>query len=190
MTPPAGVVAVGASLGGLLALEALLKGLAPSFPGAIVVAQHRRPDSDGRLVELLQRHSKLPVSEPDDKLPIAAGQVYVAPANYHLIVERGFFSLSVDPPVYFARPSIDVLFESVADSYGPRGVAVMLTSSNEDGADGAAAIKNAGGRVLVQDPRTAEAPVGPLAVIARVAVDGIVSLEALPGLLTQLFASS
>jgi two-component system chemotaxis response regulator CheB len=190
MTPLAGVVAIGASLGGLTALEGLLKRVEPSFPGAIVVAQHRVPDSEGRLVELLQHHSKLPVSEPDDKQPIAAGQVYVAPSNYHLIVERGFFSLSVDPPVNFARPSIDVLFESVADSYGPRGVAVMLTSSNEDGADGAAALKRAGGRVIVQDPRTAEAAVGPLAVIARVAVDGALTLDALPAWLMQAFASS
>jgi two-component system, chemotaxis family, protein-glutamate methylesterase/glutaminase len=190
MTPLAGVVAVGSSLGGLLALEALLKGLEPRFPGAIVVAQHRVPDSEGRLVELLQRHSRLPVCEPDDKQPIAPGQVYLAPSNYHLVVERGFFSLSVDPPVCFARPSIDVLFESVADSYGPRGMAVMLTSSNEDGADGAAAVKNAGGRVLVQDPRTAESAVGPRAVIARVAVDGILTLEALPARLMHAFSSS
>jgi two-component system chemotaxis response regulator CheB len=190
MTPLAGVVAVGSSLGGLLALEALVKGLEPTFPGAIVVAQHRVPDSEGRLVELLRRHAKLPVSEPDDKQPIAPGHVYLAPSNYHLIVERGFFSLSVDAPVCFARPSIDVLFESVADSYGPRGTAVMLTSSNEDGADGAAAIKSAGGRVLVQDPTTAESPVGPLAVIARVAVDGVLTLDALPARLMQLFASS
>ena len=95
------------------------------------------------------------------------------PADYHLFVERGFLSLSIDQPVLFARPSIDVLFESVADSYGAGAVAVMLTRSNDDGASGAHAVKRCGGKVLVQDPATARAPAGPLAVLGRVAVDGM-----------------
>ena len=108
------------------------------------MVQHRRPEVDSRLLELLKGHSPLPVIEPEDKEPILPGHVYLAPPNYHLIVERGFFSLSLDPPVLFARPAIDILFESVADSYGAAGIAVMLTGSNDDGARGAKALKDAG----------------------------------------------
>jgi len=93
-----------------------------------------------------------------------------------LLVERGSLALSTDPPVLFARPSIDVLFESVADAYGETAVGVVLTCSNEDGAAGARAIKAAGGRVLVQDPRTAEAAIGPRAAIAATTVDAVLDL--------------
>lgn len=171
------IVAVGASLGGLEAMQMLLRGLPASFRCPIVIAQHRRAEIDGRLLELLNAQSKLPVIEPEDKEPILPGHVYLAPPSYHLIVERGFFSLSLDPPVLFARPSIDVLFESVADSYGASGVAVMLTGSNDDGALGARAIKAAGGYVVVQDPVTAKAPAAPAAVLACTTVDCVLPLE-------------
>lgn len=175
--PVAEVVAIGASLGGLAATQTMFRGLPRTFRCPIVLAQHRLPEIDSRLVELLNAHSPLPVVEPDDKEPILPGHVYLAPPNYHLLVERGFFSLSLDPPVCFARPSIDVLFESLADSYGAAGVAVMLTGSNNDGAAGAHAVKRAGGRVLVQDPATAKAPEAPRAVMALTSVDAILPLE-------------
>jgi two-component system chemotaxis response regulator CheB len=171
------MVVVGASLGGLGAIETILEGLRADFAPTVVLIQHRMADAESHLVELLGHHSALPVSEPDDKEPIEPGHVYLAPSNYHLIVERGFFSLSTDPPVWFARPSIDVTFESVADSYGTEAIAVMLTGSNEDGATGARAVKLAGGRVLVQDPMTAESPIAPRAVLARTPVDAILRLE-------------
>ena len=173
------VVAIGASLGGLRALQVLLPALPPGLPASVIVAQHRRADPDSRLQWLLAQACALPVIEPEDKLPLEAGHVYLAPSDYHLLVERGWLALSVDPPVQFARPSIDVLFESVADAYGPRALGVMLTSASADGAAGAAAIKRAGGQVLVQDPATAESPVGPRAVIAQTAVDAVLPLEAL-----------
>jgi two-component system chemotaxis response regulator CheB len=171
------IVAVGASLGGLDAIETVLEGLPADFAATVVLVQHRSVERESRLVDLLGHHSLLPVSEPDDKEPIEPGHVYLAPSNYHLIVERGFFSLSTDPPVWFARPSIDVLFESVADTYGAEAIAVMLTSSNDDGAAGAHALKRAGGRVLVQDPATAESPIAPRAVLARTPVDAILRLD-------------
>jgi two-component system, chemotaxis family, protein-glutamate methylesterase/glutaminase len=180
------VVAIGASLGGLTAIQIILGGLPASFRCPIVLTQHRKAEVDGRLVELLNGYSTLPVVEPDDKEPILPGQVYLAPPNYHLIIERGFFSLSLDPPVWFARPSIDVLFESVADSYGPKAIAVMLTGSNQDGAAGAHAVKMAGGYVLVQDPDTARAPTAPRAVLARTVVDEILPLEGIAARLTAL----
>jgi two-component system chemotaxis response regulator CheB len=180
------VVVIGASLGGLDAVRLLLRNLPAEFAPPIVLVQHRMSESDGLLVQLLAEQSPLPVSEPEDKDPIERGHVYVAPSDYHLYVEQGFFALSMDEPVCYARPSIDVLFESAADSYGAGTIAVMLTSSNRDGADGARAVKRAGGRVLVQDPRTALSPVAPTAVIASTAVDGVLSVEHIARRLTEL----
>jgi two-component system chemotaxis response regulator CheB len=146
------LIAVGTSLGGLDAMRILLRPLAKNCTASIVIAQHRSAQADETLVELLARACALPVSEPCDRDPIEPGRVYLAPADYHLLVEPGCFSLSVDPPVSYARPSVDVLFESVADAYRSAAVGVVLTGANRDGADGAAAIKRAGGRVFVQDP--------------------------------------
>lgn len=190
MTPMAPrLIAIGASLGGLDALQLLLRALPATFACPIVIVQHRRPEVDGRLIELLNSRSTLPVVEPDDKQVIQPGHVYLAPPNYHLIVEDGFFSLSIDAPVLFARPSIDVLFESVADSYGAGGLAVMLTSSNDDGALGAQAVKSAGGRVLVQDPASAKAPEGPRSVLAVVVAERVLPLELIADYLVELCQS-
>ena len=183
------IVAVGASLGGLEAVQTLLGGLPASFSCPLAIVQHRGPQIDGHLVDLLNRHSALPVVEPDDKAVLESGHVYLAPPGYHMIIEFGFLSLSLDAPVLFARPSIDVLLESAADSYGDAAVAVVLTGSNDDGASGAAAVKRAGGRVVVQDPTTARAPAGPLAVLARTPVDAVVHIEALAAHLTALCAA-
>ncbi|HEX2656973.1 MAG TPA: chemotaxis protein CheB [Polyangia bacterium] len=180
------LIAIGASLGGLEAVQTLLGGLPAGFRSPIALVQHRGAQVDGHLVDLLNKRSALPVREPDDKDPIEPGHVYLAPPGYHLVVERGFLSLSLDAPVLFARPSIDVLFESVADSYGAAAVALVLTGSNDDGAAGAEAIKQVGGRVIVQDPATARAPAGPLSVLARVAVDATLPLAEIAPYLTAL----
>lgn len=179
------VVAVGASLGGLDAVRALLRNIPEDFAAPIVVAQHRMSDPEGLLVDLLAAQSRLPVSEPDDKEPIARGHVYVAPPDYHLIVERDYFALSTDEAVCHARPSIDVLFESVALSYGALAIAVVLTGSSRDGAEGARAVKAAGGKVLVQDPATAWSPVAPKAVLASTFPDAVLDID---GLATKLVA--
>jgi two-component system chemotaxis response regulator CheB len=173
------IVALGASLGGLQAVQTLLRGIPAQFGCTMVLTQHRRADPDSMLVELLAKHCALPVVEPEDKTPLEPNTLYVAPGDYHMLVEEGHVALSVDAPVCYARPSIDVLFESVADAYGPAAVAVMLTNSNEDGATGAQAIKRAGGVVLVQDPQSAESPVGPLSVLARTQVDAVLEIDAL-----------
>lgn len=184
------VIAIGASLGGLRAVQIVLRALPVGLPACVTVAQHRRADPDSRLLSLLARECALPVIEPEDKQPLESGYVYLAPSDYHLLVERGALALSVDPPVSYARPSIDVLFESLADAYGPAAIGIMLTSSSSDGAAGAAAIKRAGGRVLVQDPETAESPIGPRAVIARTPVDGVLPLAAIPDALLALIDAS
>src|SRR5712691_4291965 len=122
------VVAVGASWGGLHALERLLGALPDDFRPAIVIAQHRSADSTpAGLAGLLSRHSRRPVCDADDKQPIEPGGIYLAPPDYHLLVEPGFFALSVDDRVQNARPSVDVLFESVADTYRERAVGIVLT---------------------------------------------------------------
>jgi two-component system chemotaxis response regulator CheB len=135
---------------------------------------------------LLQRVGALPISEPEDKTPLEPDHVYLAPSDYHLLVEDGSLALSVDAPVRFARPSIDVLFESVADAYGASAIGVMLTSSNDDGVDGVRAIKRAGGRIVVQDPATAESPIGPRAALASVEADRVVPLEDIAAALVEL----
>jgi two-component system, chemotaxis family, protein-glutamate methylesterase/glutaminase len=181
------VVAIGSSLGGLLACRKVLWGLPRTFPAAVLIAQHRQPEGEPLLAGLLSSKDGLPVIEPDDKAPLVAGQVYVAPGNYHLLLERGAQSiaLSTDAPVRFARPSIDVLFESVAAGAGRRAIGVVLTGASDDGAQGAVAIKRAGGRVIVQSPHSAESAVAPNAALARVEPDAVLDLDEIPALLCK-----
>ena len=180
------IVVVGASLGGLHALQTLLAGLPAEFPVPLAVVQHRGSDPDGLLRTALQGHSALPVGEPEDKDAITPGRVYLAPVDYHLLVERGRFSLSTEGRVCHARPSIDVLFESAADAYGGRTVGVILTGSGRDGARGAARIKGAGGLVVVQEPATAESRYMPDAALTACAADHVLPLSEIAPFLTGL----
>lgn len=183
------IVVVGTSLGGLKALQVLLAGLPKDFPLPMVIVQHRGKGSDDLLRALLKNAASLPVREAEDKEQIVPGVVYLAPADYHLLVEAGDFMLSTDAPVEFARPSVDVLFESAADAYGAGVIGVVLTGANADGARGAAAIKRRGGLVLVQDPVTAEAAAMPEAASA-VGCDHILPLLDIPPFLVQLVSES
>ena len=181
------MIAIGASWGGLSAVGTLLQGIPEELDQAIVVAQHRSAESSrGVLESLLQRHSSRPVHEPGDKEPIEPSHVYVAPADYHLLVDNGHFALSVDARVQFARPSIDVLFESVAHAYRERAIGIVLTGANDDGATGLAAIKRHGGVSIVQDPKTAERRTMPDAAIAGSVADAVLPLEQIPAFLYGL----
>jgi two-component system chemotaxis response regulator CheB len=162
----ADIVVCGASLGGTRALQVVLAGLPRDFPLPVAVVLHRRRDSADRLAALLQGAGPLAVKEAEDKQSIVPGGVYLAPADYHLLVEKGNLALSTEAPVTYARPSIDVLFESAADAYGAGVIAVVLTGASADGAQGAARIRERGGTVVVQDPEKAEARVMPEAVLA------------------------
>jgi two-component system chemotaxis response regulator CheB len=162
------IVVVGTSWGGLSALRELIVGLPATLGLPIVVVQHRHRESDHLLTTLLQDETSLCVCEVEDKAPMTAGNVYFAPADYHLLVEQGFFSLSMDEPVRFSRPSIDVTFQSAADTYGARAVGVVLTGANADGAQGLRRIVSRGGRAFVQTPATAESPTMPQAAINAV----------------------
>ena len=171
------LIAVGASWGGLHAVSQLLSALDPNLPAAVVVALHRAAEATG-LAEALQEHTQLVVTEAEDKDDLVRGHVYVAPSDYHLLVESdGSLALSTDERVQFARPSIDVLFESAADAYRERCVGVVLTGLNEDGAAGLARIKELGGVAIVQDPRTAERGEMPTAAIAATTADVILPLD-------------
>ncbi|HWB12210.1 MAG TPA: chemotaxis protein CheB [Pirellulales bacterium] len=161
------IVVIGTSLGGLNALRTILGALPKTFSLPIVIAQHRSADVGDGLAEYLSGGSSLAVVEPSDKQPILPGSAYLAPADYHLLIEPRFFTLSTEAPVQFARPSIDALFESAADSYGSHVVGVVLTGASADGAKGAAAILQKGGLVVVQEPTTAESPTMPESAIEQ-----------------------
>jgi two-component system chemotaxis response regulator CheB len=183
------IVVVGTSLGGLRALEIILSGLTAAFPLPVAVVQHRSKVSDELLVTLLQGYTVLRVVEAEDRQEIRPGHVYIAPADYHLMIDAGHFSLSTDGPVSYARPSIDVLFESAADAYGGSVIALVLTGANADGAAGAARIKSRGGRVLVQDPIDADSGVMPRASLQATPVDEVLPLADIAPRLNALAAT-
>jgi two-component system chemotaxis response regulator CheB len=180
------IVVVGTSTGGLKAVQTLLGGLPATFPLPIVIVQHRGKVSDDGLCEFLGEFSNLPVTEPEDKQPLLAGQVYLAPRDYHLLIQNGGFALSVDAPEAFARPSIDVLFESAADEFQERTIAVILTGANRDGAVGLAAIKSRGGLTVVENPESAACREMPAAAIERTQPDWIIPLHEMAPLLCKL----
>lgn len=150
------LVVMGASAGALEALGRILPSLPADYPVPILLVVHLPPEKDSMLAGLLDAKCQLRVKEAEDKEAAQAGCVYVAPPDYHLLIEKDLIiSLSNEEEVQFSRPSIDVLFEAAADSVGAGAVAVVLTGGNEDGARGAQAIMKAGGVVLVQEPQTA-----------------------------------
>jgi two-component system, chemotaxis family, protein-glutamate methylesterase/glutaminase len=171
------IVVMGASLGGLKALETVLADLPADFPMAIAIVQHRKADAEQTLATLLGKRCVLPVSEADDKQEIRPGHIYLAPSEYHLLVEKDHFALSLEEPVNFARPSVDVLFESAAETYGTGVIGVIMTGTGRDGAWGLAAIKEHGGLTVVQDIATAEGDGMPKAALAASTVDRILPLE-------------
>ena len=173
------LICVGASWGGLHAIGRLLADIPKDVEQPIVIAQHRGPDSlEGAFAEILGRHTSRPVMDVEDKAPIEGGRVYVAPSDYHLLIEPGSFALSIDERVHHARPSIDVLFESAADAYGEGVIGVILTGANEDGAAGLARIKDRGGVAVIQDPTGAVRRAMPDAAIAATVADAVLPLEA------------
>ena len=185
--PAPEAVLIGASAGGVQALLRLLEGLPADYALPVVCLLHVPDSRDSLLAELLDRRLALPAREAADKEHLCAGTVYVAPAGYHLSIERDrSFSLSREEPRHFSRPSIDILFESAADAYGPHLVAALLTGANQDGAAGLLAVQRAGGLTLVQCPQDAEVPTMPEAALALLQPDFLLTLDAMHGLLAEL----
>lgn len=184
-------VAIGVSAGGIRALEMILGGIGGDFSLSIIIVQHMSAGSDDFLARHLNEKSALPVKQADEKEVIRRGNVYLAPPDYHLLVEEDkTLSLSVDEKINYARPSIDLLFETAAFAYGPALVGLVLTGASGDGSRGLKTIKAAGGLTVVQDPETAEAPVMPREAIRALAVDHVLPLEGIARFLIALPAKS
>jgi two-component system chemotaxis response regulator CheB len=184
------IAVVGTSWGGLNALRELVGGLPADFRIPVVLVQHRHRQSDHLLSTFLQERTRLAVAEVEDKMPIEPGAIFVAPADYHLLVDRGVFTLSTDPPVRYSRPSIDVTFYSAADSYAATTVGVVLTGANSDGSRGLRRIFDRGGLALVQDPATAESPTMPAAALRCVPGATVQSIKDIVATLVGLKATS
>ena len=179
------LVVVGVSAGGLQALCTISGALTVDFTMAMVIVQHRSKDSYA-LCDVLQDCTTLPIHEITDKEPIVAGHIFLAPPDYHVLIERGFFSLSVDEPIRYSRPSIDLMFETAAEAYGPGVIGVVLTGANHDGAWGLRQIADRGGAAIVQDPATADVAVMPRAALAAVPEATIAPVEEIARLLVAL----
>ncbi len=180
-------VVIGASAGGVEALSILLPALPANSRVAVFVVLHLPRDKPSLLPDIFARKCSVKVGEAQDKEPVAPGTVYFAPTNYHLLLDAGpCLALSVDDLVHHSRPSIDVLFESAADVYRGKLLGILLTGANADGARGLAAIQDAGGVTMIQDPATAHSPQMVLAALQHRAPDYVLTLEEIAGTLARL----
>ncbi|MBI5921374.1 MAG: chemotaxis protein CheB [Betaproteobacteria bacterium] len=181
------LIVIGVSSGGMQALKIILGQLPAEFPLPLLVVQHISSDAGDGLARLLDELCEIRVKEADEQDRICAGTAYLAPANYHLLVESdGILALSADPPVSYARPSIDVLFESASAVYSSALIGVVLTGANFDGSQGLKTIKQNGGIAIVQNPADAAAPQMPLAALAATAVDYVAPLDGIVAVLKKL----
>ncbi len=180
-------VVIGVSSGGVQALKKLLGGLPADFPLPVLIVQHISPEAGSGMAKLLDDLCAIRVKEADEQDRLEPATVYLAPPNYHLLVERGgVLALSADPPVSYARPSVDVLFETAAGVYRRGLIGMVLTGANWDGARGVQFVKQKGGVVIVQHPADADTPQMPQAALAAVEADYVVPLAEMPELLRQL----
>ncbi len=181
------LVVIGASLGSSTSLQALLAGLPETFLLPLVIVHHYNSRTPNELRAELQNSSVFPLIEPNDKEPILSQRVYFAPADYHLMVEPGSFSLSTEAPVLDSRPSINVLFESVANAYGATAIGIILVGSSKDGAEGIVKIKAAAGGVTIsEDPVAAHYPVMSHTDVAQCVVDHVLAIDKIASFLTVL----
>jgi two-component system chemotaxis response regulator CheB len=179
------VVAIGTSAGGLNALSRILRALPSSFPSSIVVVQHLSPAHKSWMADLLGRSTNLKVKQAEHNEFMLPGTVYIAPPDEHLLVGPGKLQLAHTQLVHFSRPSIDLLFESVAGTYGSRSMGVVLSGAGSDGSAGIRAMKEAGGATIAQEPADAEFPPMPLAAVNTGCIDFVVPLEKIGQLLIE-----
>lgn len=189
MSGPYDLAIVGASWGGLHALTALVRALPEDFALPLAIIQHRSRDAGALLGELLQDHTSHPVREAEDKEPFCPGCIYVAPPDYHLLIERDHFGLSLEEAVRYSRPSIDVAFASAAETCGARVVGVVLTGANADGAEGLQRIIARGGLGFIQRPDEAECPIMPEAAIKASPKASVLSIAEIASRLASLKAA-
>jgi two-component system chemotaxis response regulator CheB len=180
------VIAVGASAGGVEALRALVAGLPPDFPGAVLVVLHLPRDAASALPTILDRSGPLPAAAAVDGEQLLPGRIYVAPNDHHLLLLDGHVRLSHGPAENGHRPAIDPLFRSVARAAGPRGIGVVLSGSRDDGAAGLASVVARGGTAVAQDPADALYASMPLAALAQAPTEHVAPAAKLGGLLAEL----
>jgi len=180
-------IVIGVSSGGMNAMKVMFSILPKDFNIPIIIVQHLSPRSENQWIKLLNNKSNLFIKEADEKEIIEPGNIYIAPANYHLLIETNkTFSLTIDERVNFARPSIDVLFESAAEAYKNKLIGVILTGSSNDGTKGIKRIQECGGLTIVQNPETSESAYMPTSAIAAIHPDYILSLEEIINLLINI----
>src|SRR5665647_1282864 len=180
-------IVIGVSSGGMNAMKVIFSLLPKGFSIPVIIVQHVSAHSNNQWIKLLNDKSNLYIKEADEKEKIENGTIYIAPANYHLMIEKNkTFSLTIDERVNYARPSIDVLFESAAEAYKDKLIGVILTGSNNDGTNGIKRIKECGGLAIIQNPETAESSYMPASAIATNQPDYILSLEEITALLIKL----
>lgn len=178
---------IGGSAGSLEVLFRLLPLLRPDLPFPVALVLHRRNSADSSLSGLLGSKTLNPTHEVEDKEPVTPGTIYLAPADYHLLIEKDrTFALDYSEKINFSRPSIDVTFESAADVYGPGLVAILLSGANEDGTHGLMAVKRAGGMVIVQNPDTAQMPFMPHYALTHLHIDHVFDTTQMAGFINAL----
>ncbi|MDR6194859.1 chemotaxis protein CheB [Siphonobacter sp. SORGH_AS_0500] len=181
------VVVIGGSAGSIDALMKLFPLLQKPIGFTLIIVLHRKNSVDSSLADLFSMKTSIPVSEVEDKDPIQSGKIYVAPADYHLLVEEeNIFALDASEKINYSRPSLDVTYESVAEVFGPSAIGILLSGANADGTDGLRIIKKAGGLTIVQDPATAQTPFMPHHALQHVQIDFVFSVEEIARFLNHL----
>ena len=181
------LVAIGGSAGSLDIILKIVTDLPDDKNIVYIIIVHRKNDGDSILTDILSKRTKMNVREVEDKEAIFPNTVYIAPADYHLLIEnKQTFSLDISEKVHYSRPSIDVAFESIADTFGPAAIGILLSGANADGAFGLQCIKDGGGYTIVQDPNTAEVGFMPQQAINRNIVDSILHAHDIPSRLKEL----
>jgi two-component system chemotaxis response regulator CheB len=183
------LVAIGSSADGVRALGTIVKCLPAGFPAAVVIVQHRSPRDRGYLAQLLRAQTGLEVRDAIDGEPIRRGVVYIAPPDRHLLVQDGRLRLSDAAAVNFSRPSVDVLFDSVAKVYGKQAIGIILSGGGTDGAAGLQAIRSSGGRTIVQDPHEAKVGGMPSAALDRDGIDLVLKLDEIGPVVARLISA-
>ena len=181
------LIIIGGSAGSLQVILGIIPTIGPDMPLPIVIVLHRHVDFESNLGDLLSSKTRATIKEVEEKEPILPGTIYIAPADYHVLIEKDYtFSLDYSEKVNFSRPSIDVTFRCAADVYDKKLVCVLLSGGNADGVNGMEYAKERGGVLVVQDPSTADVPYMPQHAIARMAVDFIVPAEEMPAFIKRL----
>jgi len=179
-------IVVGGSWGGIDAVIKILSALPPDFKPAMIIALHRPRNVKSSLESILEKYTKIPLSEPCDKEEIKFNHIYLAPANYHLLVEKQrTFSLDLAAPVNYFRPSIDVLFESAAEAYGKLLAGILLSGANKDGGEGMQTIAENGGFTIVQDPSSAASGIMPEAALRLIKPDFLGNIHSIIELISS-----